>query len=63
VDYAWPEVRVALDCDTPDSASADDDPHHRGWTVVRADAQDLADPTALCGRLRAAFGEHRVVAA
>ena len=71
VDFAWPELRVALEYDGYQTEEIDhvmatarnNDLRRQGWQVVRADAQDLADPTALCGRLRTAFHTHARVAA
>lgn len=63
LDFAWPDLRVALEYDgyaahenrsTQDTAR-DEDLRRRGWRVIRADAQDLTDPTALYTRLRAAL--------
>jgi hypothetical protein len=59
--FAWPELRVALEYDetgSPRDATREADLNHRGWRVVRADAQDLTDPTALYTRLRVAFHQH-----
>jgi very-short-patch-repair endonuclease len=63
LDLAWPALRIALEYDghaahagreEQDEARADD-LRRRGWIVVRARADDLADPTRLLGELRAAF--------
>jgi very-short-patch-repair endonuclease len=71
VDFAWPELRVALEYDGYQTEEIDhvmatarnNDLRRQGWLVVRADAQDLAEPTALCGRLRAACHTHTRIAA
>jgi hypothetical protein len=66
--FAWPELRVAMDCegadDEPEPAAVrrSEDLSRRGWTVVRAEVQDLADPTDLCRRLRTAMHRHRTAA-
>jgi hypothetical protein len=69
LDFAWPESRVALECDEESGAGApsvraarDDALRRQGWLVVRAEMQDLVDPTALCGRLRAVLRERRQAA-
>ncbi|HEX5403128.1 MAG TPA: hypothetical protein VFX16_12580 [Pseudonocardiaceae bacterium] len=59
LDFAWPELRVALECDEEQApAPLDEDAWRlRGWQVIRAEPEDLADPTPLCGRLRTALRE------
>lgn len=55
LDFAWPDRRVALEYDGyaahVDKADADqardEDLWRRGWTVLRATASDLRDPTRL----------------
>ena len=65
-DFAWPDQRVALE----HVANIDKDrtmptinTTHQGWLVIRADTQDLADPTALYGRLRTALQTRTYAAA
>jgi hypothetical protein len=55
LDFAWPDRRIALEHDDDHTGPPDEHLRHRGWQIIRADTQDLADPTALCRRLRAAF--------
>ncbi len=63
LDLAWPALRVALEYDghavhagrEEQDAAREDDLRRRGWTVVRARADDLADPTRLTRELRSAF--------
>jgi len=62
VAFAWPGLRVALAYDGYGTPSKDSALHRRGWVVVRADAQDLAEPTGLYGRLRDAFRRRRMAA-
>lgn len=57
LDFAWPKSRVALECDEPRAWVNDEELRARGWRVLRADAQDLAEPTPLCTRLREALRE------
>ncbi|HEV8559359.1 MAG TPA: DUF559 domain-containing protein [Actinophytocola sp.] len=60
LDMAWPEFRVALEYDGYEAhegrAEADADRDRRlgarGWTVVRATAQDLRKPDRVLGELR-----------
>jgi hypothetical protein len=63
LDLAWPELRIALEYDghaahvdhEEQDAAREDDLRRRGWIVVRARADDLADPTRILRELRAAF--------
>lgn len=63
LDLAWPILRIALEYDGHAShadrgeqdAAREADLRRRGWIVVRARADDLADPTRLLRELRAAF--------
>jgi hypothetical protein len=63
LDLAWPLLRIALEYDghaahagrEEHDAAREDDLRRRGWIVVRARAEDLADPTRLRNELRAAF--------
>lgn len=65
LDLAWPQLRIALEYDghaahagrEDEDAAREDDLRRRGWIVVRARADDLADPTRLLAELRAAFAE------
>jgi hypothetical protein len=56
VNFAWPAQRVALEC-RPTSAPdpRDADLRAQGWVVIRADEQDLVDPTAVYAQLRKAL--------
>ena len=70
LDFAWPELRVGLQYEGPapprkrlaSDIAAAADLRRRGWLVVRAGAEDLSDPHALCARVRAAFAERRCAA-
>lgn len=56
LDFAWPDVRVALECDEANgTATGEEELRARGWHVIRADPQDVADPMDLCRKLRAAL--------
>ena len=63
LDLAWPVLRIALGYDghaahadhEEQDAAREDDLRRRGWIVVRARADDLADPTRMLSELRAAF--------
>ena len=63
LDLAWPQLRIALEYDghaahagrEEEDAAREDALRRRGWTVVRARAADLADPTRFTAELRAAF--------
>jgi hypothetical protein len=63
LDFAWPELRIALEYDghaahvdrKVQDAARDEDLRRRGWIVIRANADDLAHPAGLLGRLQAAF--------
>jgi hypothetical protein len=63
LDLAWPSLRIALEYDghafhagrEEEDAARNDDLRRRGWTVVRAKAADLTDPTRLLAELRSAF--------
>ena len=64
-DFAWPNRNVALEY--VDHLTEEQRHDHRihvpGWHVIRADAQDLADPTPLCVSLRTALRTRRTIAA
>jgi hypothetical protein len=67
LDFAWPELRVALECDDetvePSVLAARDEAlRRRGWLVVRAEVQDLVEPTPLSGRLRTVLRERQCAA-
>jgi hypothetical protein len=63
IDLAWPQLRIALEYDgyaahagrERSDAGRLEDLRRRGWIVVRAEAEDLADPTRLIAELTAAF--------
>jgi hypothetical protein len=67
LDMAWPESRVALEYDGYEAhegrseADAERDRRlgGRGWTVVRARAQDLSKPDRVIGELHTAFAARR----
>jgi hypothetical protein len=57
LDFAWPDSRVALECDeATGTETREEELRARGWHVLRADAQDLVDPTELCRDVRKALG-------
>jgi hypothetical protein len=64
VAFAWPELRVALTYDDyePPREVKDDALRNRGWLVIRADAQDLIEPTPLHARLRDALHTRQMAA-
>lgn len=63
LDFAWPEWRVALECDeTEEGVTPNDYLRARGWIVLTGDAHDLSDPTDLVTSLRTAI-ESRTEAA
>ena len=63
LDFAWPEWRVALECDeTEEGVTPNEYLRARGWIVLRGDIHDLSDPTDLVTRLRTAI-ESRTEAA
>lgn len=63
LDFAWPEVRVALEYDGYEAhegrreldAARDADLQRRGWIVIRADKTDLADPSRVIRAVEDAF--------
>ncbi|MEU3275249.1 DUF559 domain-containing protein [Saccharomonospora sp. NPDC006951] len=63
LDFAWPEQRVAVEYDGYEAherrqaydQARDADLRRRGWTVIRADADDLKAPGRLIEEVRAAF--------
>lgn len=63
LDFAWPDLLVALEYDGHEAhegkheldAARDDDLRRRGWTVVRARAADLTDPSRVLAQLAHAF--------
>jgi very-short-patch-repair endonuclease len=70
LDFAWPASKVALEYDGyeahedrgPADTERDADLASRGWTVIRATAADLRDPTWIIQALRTAFVKRRYVA-
>jgi hypothetical protein len=70
LDFAWEEPRVALEYDgyaahaerTELDAARDEDLRRRGWLVIRADVDDLRDPTRLHAELQQAFWQRRYAA-
>ncbi len=70
LDFAWEEARVAVEYDgyvahvgreVRDSARQAE-LERRGWTVIRADAEDLRDPGPLHREIRRAFSRRRFAA-
>ena len=70
LDFAWEELRVALEYDGRDvhehraeaDAARDADLRSRGWTVIRATAADLRSPARLIHTLRSLLTTRRFVA-
>jgi hypothetical protein len=62
LDFAWPALRVALEYDEPQDTAREEDLQRRGWLILRADPQDLADTTNLYLRLRTALQTHHFAA-
>lgn len=70
LDFAWEEARIALEYDGyeahTDRSERDDlrdaDLRARGWSVIRARADDLRDPRGVIQELRAAFAKRRFAA-
>ncbi|MCT2582785.1 DUF559 domain-containing protein [Actinophytocola sp. S1-96] len=70
LDFAWEEARVAVEYDGysahVDRAAADSlrqaDLERRGWTVLRANAEDLRDPSRLHAAVHAALVRRRFAA-
>jgi hypothetical protein len=68
LDFAWPELRIALEYDgyaahegrECHDLEREQDLVRRGWIVVRATAADLKDPTRLVAELRQAFLRRQV---
>jgi hypothetical protein len=66
VDFAWPDAKVALECGARGAIRSNkkwQQLKNQGWTVIRADEQDLTDATTLCRRLRSALRPRRKKAA
>jgi hypothetical protein len=73
VDFAWPELRIALEYEgegteitwdrnpaqhpTRSAEAKEEFLTNRGWQVLHADIEDLADATTLCIRLRTALNK------
>ncbi|HKS47941.1 MAG TPA: DUF559 domain-containing protein [Amycolatopsis sp.] len=63
LDFGWPEPRVAVEYDgyaahenrKERDVARDEDLRRRGWTMIRADAADLKDPSRVVAAVRAAF--------
>jgi hypothetical protein len=63
LDFAWPECRVALECDeTGDGLAPNDHLRAQGWIVLRGDEHDLSGPSDLVTRLRSAIARRREAA-
>ena len=65
LDLAWPNLRIALEYDgyavhagrEEEDAARREDLRRRGWIVINVMADDLADPSRMAAKLRAAFAE------
>ena len=63
LDLAWPNLRIALEYDgyavhvgrEEQDAARREDLRRRGWIVIHVTADDLADPSRMAAKLRAAF--------
>ncbi|WP_019816493.1 endonuclease domain-containing protein [Saccharomonospora saliphila] len=63
LDFAWPQARIAVEYDgyqwhearREADAARDEDLRRRGWTVIRARAEDLAAPGRLLAEVEDAF--------
>lgn len=70
LDFAWEESRVAVEYDGyaahvdrgARDAARQVDLERRGWTVIRAQAEDLRDPTRLHAEIRREFHRRRFAA-
>jgi hypothetical protein len=70
LDFAWEEARVAVEYDgyaahagrAAHDAARDEDLRRRGWIVIHATAEDLADPSRLHAEIRRAFWRRRFAA-
>ncbi|MPY77408.1 MAG: DUF559 domain-containing protein [Actinophytocola sp.] len=70
LDFAWPELRVAVEYDGYEAHEnradrdelRDRDLRRRGWIVIRANSTDLSDPSRLLDRIAAAFGARGMAA-
>ncbi len=70
LDFAWEEPRIAIEYDGhaahADRAAydlaRDEDLRRRGWTVIRATADDIKDPSRLHAAVRATFWRRRFTA-
>lgn len=70
LDFAWEETRVAVEYDgyvahvdrAAEDADRQADLERRGWTVIRAGAEDLRDPARLHSALRRALERRRFAA-
>lgn len=70
LDFGWDEPRVAVEYDgyvahadrAARDAARDQDLQRRGWLVIRATAEDLADPSRLHAEIRRAFWRRRFAA-
>ena len=63
LDFAWEALRIGLEYDGYEAhehrhgrdAARDEDLRRRGWTIIRADIDDLKEPTRLIAKIRAAL--------
>jgi len=70
LDLAWEEPRVAVEYDgyaahvdrVARDAARDEDLRRRGWTIIRATADDLKDPARLHVEIRRVFWQRRFAA-
>lgn len=67
LDLSWPELMIAIEYDgyvphlgrAEADAAREEDLRRRGWTVLRANADDLRDPGRLLDGLQNAFAQRR----
>lgn len=60
LDFGWPDERVAVECqDEASTGDPTEDLTSNGWLIIKADTQDLVDPTKLCTNLRTALSSRK----
>jgi hypothetical protein len=67
LDFAWPERRIAIECEADDGWPVRDparEAHLRrhGWLLLHARTADLHEPSTLINRLKEAFGRRQLAA-
>lgn len=67
LDFAWPDRRIAIECEADDGWAVRDparEAHLRrhGWLLVHVRTADLHDPTTLTNRLKEAFTQRQLAA-